>query len=416
MHSFTRFSIACLIGTIATAALADWPAFRGPNGDGISSEKMLASWPADGPKVLWKAPVAEGLGSIAVVGDKAYFLGAEGENESCYAIELKTGKPLWSTQLDITKKRPGGQGGPGPGSGPAVADDKVYTYSSQLKLACLNAADGKVVWKHDIQSEFNGELTSAGAIKNWGNTCSPIIEGDLVIVPGGGPNQSALAFDKATGTLAWKGQSQTLTHATPTPATIDGVRQIIFFTQSGLLSLEPKTGKLLWKQPYKPATAIAASPVVEGDIVYCSIGYGVGGAAFKLTKAGENFTAKQLWHVPKQNMNQWSTPVCKDGYLYQVTGHGGNNLPLQCVELTTGKVMWSGPAVGPGEILLVDGKLIVQSATGKLLLVDPNPQAYKEISTAQPLAGQAWGWPAFSDGVFIYRTNKEASAIDLSVK
>ena len=104
-------------------------------------------------------------------------------------------------------------------------------------------------------------------------------------------------------------------------------------------------------------------------------------------------------------------------YVYEIHGTGGDkNAPLQCIELKTGNQMWSGPVVGQGQTLLVDGKLIIQSATGKLLLVDPNPKEYKEISSAQPLSGQAWGVPAFSDGVLLYRTNTEACALDLSAQ
>ncbi len=416
MRLTDRRMVLLVLALVATTAWADWRQFRGSNGDGISTEKMLESWPETGPKVLWKMNVGAGLGAPVIRGDKAYFLAQEDSNETCFAIELRTGKAIWSTPLGPTQsRRSAGQGGPGPSSTPAIEGDKVYTYGSMLKLACLNAADGKIVWEHDVQSEFNGQAQSSGAIRAWGSACSPVVEGDLVIVPGGGDGQAFLAFNKTSGEVAWKKETEILTHATPAVATIAGVRQVIFFTQFGLVSVAPQTGEVLWKQAYQSATAIGASPVVSGDIVYCSIGYGIGGGAFQIAKEADTFSVKQLWRTKGQAMNQWSTPVIKDGYVYLIHGTGNDKkAALQCIELATGKLMWTGPAVGQGEILMADGKLIIQTATGRLLLVDPGPQSYKEISSTQPLTGQAWGWPAFGNGVFIYRTNKEAAAIDLS--
>jgi len=116
-------------------------------------------------------------------------------------------------------------------------------------------------------------------------------------------------------------------------------------------------------------------------------------------------------------MNHWSTPVHKDGYLYGIfSASEPESGPLACYELATGQQMWKGPAVGQGEVLLIDGKLLVQCADGELLLVDPNPQAYKELSKAQPLEGQAWGFPAYADGVLYYRTNlqqAQSAAVEL---
>lgn len=415
MPPFARVFGVSVVVALAAHVQADWPQYRGPNHNGISEEKVLAPWPEGGPKVLWTKNVGAGLGSFAVKDGRAFYMGADGDAESCFALDVKTGTQAWATPIGPTQRRRDGQGGNGPGSTPVVADGKVYVYGSRLKLACLNAADGKVVWEHDIQKDFNGQADSQRAIRSWGNTCSPVVDGDLVIVMGGGDQQAFLAFNKDTGAVAWKTQTEELTQATPTLATIHGVRQLIFLVQSGLVSVEPKTGKVLWKQPFSSATAIGASPVVDGDVVYASIGYGVGGSAFRISKEGDTFSSKQLWYTKKESMQQWSTPVIKDGHLYAIHG-GGNRATLQCVELTTGKVAWNGPGVGQGEVMLVDGKLIVQCANGKLLLVDPSPAAYKEISSAQPLTGQAWGWAAYSNGIFLYRTTTQAAAVDLSLR
>jgi outer membrane protein assembly factor BamB len=422
MSLLNRLVLSALI-VAALPALADWPAYRGINNDGLSTEKILSVWPAAGPAVLWKAPIGSGIGSFAIVGDRAYYMALPttgGTNEFCFAIDMKNGKVLWQTQVGpMGKARPSpGQGGPGPCSTPFFDGGKLYCYNSMINLVCLNAEDGKVVWKHDIQAEFGGASNFAQAAGNgismWNSATSAVVEGDLCIVSGGGRGQSIIAFNKADGTVAWKKYDEIMTFSTPTLATIEGVRQLVFHLKDGLVSINPKTGDLLWKQAHPAANVTAASPVVSGNIVYCSSGYGIGGGAYKITKDGDNFSSAQMWYVKGQNMNQWSTPVAKDGYLYSIVGsQQTGNAPLKCVELATGKEKWSQAGIGQGEVLLIDGRLLIQAADGRLILADPNPTAYKELAKAQPLKGQAWGFPAYTNGVLIYRTLNEMAAVDL---
>jgi len=206
-------------------------------------------------------------------------------------------------------------------------------------------------------------------INQYGSACSPIVEGNLVIVAGGGPDQTFLAFDKNTGKVAWRKESDLITHATPTPATIGGMRQLIFFTKSGLVSLEAKSGNVLWRFAVPSSRPVGASPVVGGDIVYCSAGYGLGAAACRVTNISGQFSAHELWRDPDA-MNHWSTRWSGTAFfmgcmaLFQM-----DNAPLKCIELATGKEKWSGPAFGQGEVILVSGKLIVQGSRGQLVLV-----------------------------------------------
>src|SRR5258708_2531110 len=124
-----------------------------------------------------------------------------GSDEVCVGYDAATGKELWATPMGKTIVEH--QGGPGPRSAPTVDGDKVYVFGTYFKLACLSAADGKVVWEHDLGSEFSGQ-NGTGGIKQWGNAQSPIVEGGLVLVAGGGEGQTFMAFDKATGKVAWK--------------------------------------------------------------------------------------------------------------------------------------------------------------------------------------------------------------------
>ena len=405
--------------SVSALASSDWPQYRGPNHDGSTTESIAINWPKEGPKVLWKAPVGEAFGSFAVAGGKAFIFFERGGNEVCVAMDANTGKELWATPIDKTIFEK--QGGNGPRTTPTVDGNNVYVLGTYLKLACLNAADGKVIWQKDLAKEHGGDvqLKTAG-INSWGNSASPVIDGNLIFVNGGGKGESLLGIDKKTGNVAWKGTDELLTHASPVPATIHGVRQIIFFCKSGLVSVVPETGKPLWNFPFPWKVSTASNPIVYNDIVYCSAGYGVGAGACKIVKNGNALAAQPLWRAEGQLPNHWTTPVCKDGYLYGIYGFKEyGSAPLKCIEIATGKEMWSKPGFGSGGgTILVGGKyVLVQGDQGPLVLVEATPKAYTEVARAQPLGGNKfWTMAVVADGKIYARSNKEAICLDVSGK
>ncbi len=415
---------AFLIGTLSpTVWGADWTQYRGPNHDGASGEKILKNWPANGPRELWKTPLKDGFSSFAVGGGKAFTLvkrSVDGaEQEVCVALDAKSGKEIWAAPLGIAKYEGGGdsgapdnKGGDGPRSTPAFDDGHVYTLSARLVLKCLDAADGREIWSKDLVKENEGKLIM------WENAASPVIDGDLIFVAGGGAGQALLAFDKKDGHVVWKGQDDTMTHSTPVIVTILGERQVIFFTQKGLVSLAAKTGDVLWRYPFRYATSTAMTPIVYGDMVYCSAGYGVGASACKITKSGSGFEASRLWFEPANVLNNhWSTPVCKDGYLYGLFGFKEfGRAPMKCVEMATGKVLWSKEGFGPGGCTLLDGHVLVLSDTGDLVLVKATTAAYQEVARTHALSGKCWSAPCVSNGHIYARSTKEGICLDVSPK
>jgi outer membrane protein assembly factor BamB len=236
------------------------------------------------------------------------------------------------------------------------------------------------------------------------------------MVAGGGPGESLIAFDKKDGHVVWKTGDERLTQSTPVATTILGSRQVIFFTQSGLVSLVPETGAELWRFPYKYKTSTAISPVVSGDMVYCSAAYGVGSGACKVSKTGDKFTAAELWHEPGNVMNNhWSTPVCADGYIYGIFGQAKfAKAPLECVEVATGKVMWTHEGFGPGGCDLVDGQVMVLSDAGDLVLVKATPTGYNETARSHILSGKCWNCASISNGRVYARSTKEGVCVDVS--
>jgi outer membrane protein assembly factor BamB len=421
---FTFALAAALAGTFCYAAgAADWPQFRGPNHDGSSPEKILTAWPAAGLRQIWKQPMTDGFSTITLGGDRAFTLEARDVNgaqqEVCVALDANTGRELWAVPLGIAKYDGGGDkgtpdnnGGDGPRSTPTYDGGKVYLYSSRMVLKCVDAATGRQVWACDMIKEH------AGRNIHWESAASPLIDGDLVFIAGGGPGEALLAFDKKDGHVVWKGQDDKMTQSTPVAATILGVRQVIFFTQNGLVSVAPTTGAVLWRFPFRFSVATAISPVVCGHIVYCSAGYGIGTGACKISQTANGFEASQIWSQPASVLaNHWSTPVYSQGYIYGISGQAKfGKAPLVCVEAATGTVVWSHEGFGPGGCTLVDGCVLVLSDAGDLVLVKATPAAYQEVARSHVLAGKCWNAASVSNGRIYARSTREGTSVDVSVK
>jgi outer membrane protein assembly factor BamB len=411
------------IALAGEVAAAEWSQFRGPNHDGTSTETILTAWPATGLKAIWKEPMKDGFSAITLGAGKAFTLeGREIDGamqEVCVALDADTGRELWAVPLGITKFDGGGDkgtpennGGDGPRSTPTYDGGKVYTYSSQMVLKCMDATNGQQIWACDMKREH------AGRNITWESAASPLIEGDLVFLAGGGPGEGLVAFDKNDGHVVWKGQDDKMTQSTPVAATILGTRQVIFFTQQGLVSVVPATGSVLWRFPFRYQTSTAISPVVCGDIVYCSAAYGVGTSACKISKSADGFVAEEIWHQPANVLaNHWSTPVYSQGYIYGISGQAKfGKAPLLCVEAATGKVLWSQAGFGPGGCTLVDGCVLVLNDAGDLVLVKATPESYQEVARSHVLAGKCWNAASVSNGRIYARSTKEGASLDISVR
>lgn len=404
-------------GSNLNLAAADWPQYRGAQLDGTSSERISKSWPSTGLKTVWKTPLNSGFSSFTTGDGKAFTLitrSIEGVNrETLVALDANSGKEAWAFPLDVSKYDGGGdsgtpdnKGGDGPRSTPSFADGKVYAMSLRLRLVCVEAATGKLVWSRSLVDQHGGSNIK------WQNAASPVVDGDLVFVAGGGAGQALLGLSRLTGDVVWKGQDDVMTHATPVIANIGGQRQVIFFTQSGLASLGTSDGKLLWRYKFPFSVSTAASPIVSGDIVYCSAGYGVGSAAVRVKNGGDAWSATEMWRQTGNKIcNHWSTPVVQGKHLYGMFSfkeYGSG--PLKCVELETGKEVWSQGGFGPGNVILVDGNILALSDSGQLVLVKAQPNAYQELARTRAIEGKCWSTPVVSHGKILVRSTKEGAA------
>lgn len=407
-----RWLPAVITACVAVSAQAgDWPQYRGPNHDGRSTEVIRTNWAENPPTVLWKVPLDPALSSLAIGGGRVFTQArrrVNGEDrEFCIALDADTGQELWARDVGLAFYPNGGVGpDDGPRSTPTIDGERVYVLSSYLDLHCFDAASGAVVWSQDLRAEFGGNVIP------WQNAASPLLVGDLIFLNCNASPNRLLALRKTDGSVAWRRHNHAMTQSTPVAATIAGALQIVFFTQTGLVSVDPGSGDQLWVYPFAYSTSTAASPVVAGDMVYCSAAYGSGAGVVRIGRSGTGFVAEEVWRTPGANMNHWATPVYHEGFLYGIFGQ--SLLRLECLDARTGQRRWDQSGVGYGSVLLVSHHLLVFTAGGDLVLVKPDPTAYVEVARFKAVNGKCWNNAAISNGRIYARSTTEAAAIDVA--
>ncbi len=398
---------------IATAS--DWPQWRGPRRDGISTETGLKKdWPAGGPTLAWKTT---GLGaaysSVAVAGDKVLTQGEKGEIAIVFALSRKDGKELWSANLG-KGGAPGWGGFQGPRSTPTVDGDRVYALGQYGELVCLNAKDGKEVWRRDYVKDFGG------GIPEWGFSESVLVDGDnLICTPGGSPG-TLVALEKKTGKEVWRSKdfSDPAHYSSVIVAEIDGVRQYIQLTERNLAGVAAKDGKVLWKAPRKGATAVVPTPIYNDNHVYVTSGYGIGCNLFKITKETGGFKAAEVFGNNKVMVNHHGGVILIGDHVY---GHSDSK-GWTCQEFKTGKVVWQEKSkLGKGSVVFADGRLYCrqEDSKGTIAIIEASPAGWKEHGRFdQPDRSEknSWAHPVVSDGKLYIRDQDMLLSFDVKAK
>ena len=398
--------LALVFFPLGWALATDWPQYAGPNGDGSSSELIRTNWAEKPPQVVWRKTVGPGFSSVVASGGRVFTqikrAVGSASREFCVALDGATGDELWATDVDVasyTDLVGYDARMDGPRSTPSVDGDRVYVFTSQLRLFCLRTDTGKAIWSRDFVTEL-GSVPIA-----WENAASPLLVGDLILVNANATGRRLMAVRKSDGGTVWSGQNDVMTHATPVFARIENVPQVIFLTRSGFVSIVPESGVVLWRFAFSPSsTSTAASPGVSGNYVHGSAAYGSGTWIARVTKSGNTFSAVQTGRQQGNNYQlHWSTPVEHNGFLYCVPSPSSSQGRLSCVEAATGINRWvqttvGSSAIGYGSLIKAGDVLVVLTEGGEVVLVKPNPAAYEEVARFKPLTTFCWNRPSLSNG------------------
>jgi len=386
----------------STAAPGEWPQWRGPNRNSTSLESDWSStWPADGPPKLWRAQIGAGYAAVAVSKGKLYALGNADGKDTLRCLDAETGKEVWT--LSHPERLESG-GYPGPRATPTVDAGRVYTLSLGGELRCVDAEKGTLLWSHHLVKEVKAKLPQ------WGAASSPLIEGNLVIVFGGGKAEVA-AFEKTSGKLAWTALEEPGGYASPVAFTHQGQRALGVLTGRTLVALDFTHGTELFRQTFKNGNEINASdPIFAEGQVFVANGYN-GKSALLQLGAG---APAVVWEN-QELMIHFNTAVRHEGYLYgtsgQVNASGG---AFKCIDWKTGAVAWSKENLF-ASALRAGNRLVLLERNGALVVAEASPKAYKELARAQVLGGECWTMPVLANGR-IYVRNKTGELVCLDVR
>ena len=374
---------------------APWPNWRGPNHDGVSNETgWAAAFPEGKARIAWQASVGTGFSSFAVAGGRAYTMGNVADTDVVTCLAVADEKSLW--QFRYPQPLDSGNYEGGPHATPTVDGDRVYTFSKHGRAYCLKAATGDKIWEADVIKQFDAKKPT------WGFAGSPLVLGDLVIL---NACSHGIALNKTTGELVWKSASSPGGYATAVPFRAGDTQAVMLFGQEALLAVRVSDGDLLWQFPWKTSYDVnAADPIVSDGKVFISSGYNVGCALLDISGAAP----KVVWQ--NRNMrNHFNSCVLLGGHVY-----GFDEGTLKCLELSSGQEKWNQHGLGKGSLMVADGKLLVLSEDGRLVIAAASPDGFREQASAQILRDRCWTVPVLAGGR-VYARNAAGNVVCLDV-
>jgi outer membrane protein assembly factor BamB len=388
----------------------DWPQYLGPERNSTSPQKnLLRSWPEEGPEVLWTVPVGIGYGGPVVKDGKIYLLDRDdkvGDNLRCF--DLNTGKELWSFGYDA----PGSVMFPGSRSVPAIDGNLIYSCGPYGDLYCVDVNTHKPLWNHNVWTDFGGISgvgseggfggpDGSGRFPTWAISQCPLVYGDLLILASQAPEAGVVAYDKISGKLVWKTPSLgEVGYVSPSIVKIDGADHVVMVTASGggrggspvipgkIAGINPATGKVLWEYTDWVCHIPVPSAVDAGENRVLVIGgYELGAVMIKVEKT-ENGSYKTLELFKTTDFgDQTKPPILLDGYFYAEYGTNNKRDGMVCMNMD-GKIMWKTgmkPDFNKGSMILADGLILATDGTRTLYLVDPDPEGFKPLASAELL-------------------------------
>jgi len=388
--------LTCLMPVVGRGA--DWPCWRGPNHDGISGETDFRTTWEGAPKRLWSAPVGSAFSSFACVGSKVYTCGTRNKQQVLFCFDAVTGRVIWETPFEPERRDP--EGGDGTRATPTWHDGRVYILGGHGRLLCVDDAKGAEIWSRKLTHE-----------PQWGYASSVLIEGDMAVVCAGGSDGGLLALDRKTGREIWKCGTDPGGYSSPYPFTFNGKRYIVGFLAKVAIIAEARTGREVWRMPWKTDWDVnAPQPIFHDGCLFLSSGYRTGCAVFRLSEDGEKLSGLEVWRR-KDFLSKIHSCVLWDGVLYG----SDQNRSLWCLDFKTGRELWTEPGMANASVLLAGDHLLVLTQNGRLIVAKASKNGFKPSAEAQILdKSRSWTIPTLANGRLYARNLKEAICLDLS--
>ncbi len=385
-----------VVGFLLVASLAidplpaeDWPNRRGPSYNGISRERLaIPPWPDGGPTVLWRTQIGVGFSGITVAQNAAFTMGNQDNQDTVYCFDLQSGNLRWKHTYDSPLEDRFFEGGPT--STPTFSDGRLYTLGRNGDLHCFDATTGEVVWNKDIANE------SGCRIPGWGFSSSPVVHGPWLLL---GVGDAGTAIDKSNGEIRWQSGKGEAGYMTPFLHQLQDRWIAIIASGKFYQAIDVDTGEQLWRHRWLTTYGCnAADPIVSGDRVLISSGYGRGAALLKISDQA----AEVIWET-KELANQLNSSVLIGESIFGFHGDEGGEVELRCLNIETGALQWSEPGLGSGSVIGAGGELLLLSETGELIIAPASADSLRPRARAKILDGKCWTVPTLSHGRVLAR-------------
>ena len=393
MHAVKALALSLTL--ISSAHADDWPRFRGADLDGISKE---SGWQSEGEaKVAWKTKVGLGHAAFVVSDGRAITTGHNGKDtDTVFCFDATTGKEIWKHSyphpLDDLYY-PGGTTGT-----PTFDGDVVYHVARRGQLFCFDAATGNVKWSKNLMADLEYDMPT------WGFTGSPLVDGDRLLLTAG---NAGLALNKNDGSVIWQSKNGEASYSSPYPLTRGGRDLAIVSNKRSYVCVDRATGEEMWDIKWLTRYGVnAASPIISGDLLFISSGYGKGGTLLKFPDDQASSEPEQVWKS-RDFATQMNAGMLIDGYLYGIHGNEGQDgSGLKCFHLESGESKWTDTSFAHGAALVADGKLIAISEGGELAIGDVSTEGFKPTLKQKILGAKCWTVPTLANGLLYCRNDK----------
>ncbi len=386
---------------------APWPQWRGPNRDGISTEAgWRKDWPAEGPKVLWRAQVGVGMSSSVVADGRLITQGNDGAgNDHVVALDAATGAELWrftlpcktdSHEMPIVPS--------GPGATPTVTAGHVFALSREGDLLCLDVNNGQPAWRKNLVTDLGGKRPV------YGYAQSPLISGGRLFLDLGGAKDSTAALDAATGEVQWHAGSGEAGYSAARIFERDGQRLVAMFKGEALDVFDPADGRVLWSHRITGRDFTnAATPAFVGHRVLVT-NTSVEMATLLDWDAGAAPNVRPSW-THKQFALLFNSAIAHDGCLFGFNEKRRGHHEFTCVDAQTGETRWVSDAVPTSTFIFADGHWIFLTREGEVLLAPATARELKPTARFKALEGKCYATPTLAAGRLSVRDNTGTLAV-----
>ena len=325
------------------------------------------------------------------------------------SLDAKSGEQIWQTPLAPEYRNAMGNG---PRATPAIAGDHVFVFTGEGILSAHNFQDGKQLWSHNVLKELSGKEAE------YGMACSPLVVGEQVVVTAGAAKGTLVAFETKSGKQLWTAGKDPAGYSSPALLNVGGRQQIVAFTANSALGVDPAKGTLLWRYPFKTnyECNIVTPLEIKGQ-VFLSSGEDHGSVLLALKPKADTFEISEVWNsfgTKSVLRNEWQTSMLLDGYLYGMDNVGGAGpiTHLTCIDAATGDRKWQQARFGKGNLIAADGKLLISTMKGELVIVRATSKAFEEIGR-MAILGPTRQAPALANGRLYLRDDKEIVCLDV---